>query len=111
MRVFEIAAVGRLSIPPSKFAREDLPELYSPQIARRSGRLRRCSMRMNARTAGNSLDLGESALSSLLRASCNSATIRLVSGWSDTLDTSAPFPKFVIHRQHTPTRTSETKGH
>src|SRR5215813_8481084 len=85
MRVFEIAAVGRLSIPPSRFASEDLPELYSPQIARRSGRLRRCSMRMSARTAGNSLDVGESARSSLLRASFNSARIRLVSGWSDTL--------------------------
>src|SRR5947209_8676625 len=84
MRVFEIAAVGRLSIPPSRFASEDLPELYSQQIARRSGRLSRCSMRINARTAGNNLDPGESACSSLLRASLNSATIRLVSGWSDT---------------------------
>src|SRR5262245_61242261 len=88
MRVFEMAAVGRLSIRPSRLASEDLPELDSPQMARRSGRSRRCCVRRSARTAGNSFEPGRIALSSILRASFNSATIRLVRGWSDT--TGAP---------------------
>src|SRR5262245_56638727 len=88
MRVFEMAAVGRLSIRPSRLASEDLPELDSPQTARRSGRSSRCCVRLSARTAGNSFEPGGIALSNMLRASVSSATIRPVSGWSDTMRTS-----------------------
>src|SRR5882672_7083854 len=89
IRVFEIAAVGKLSIRPSRLASEDLPELDSPQMARRSGRSRRCCVRRNARTAGNSFEPGGIALSSMFRASFSSARIRPVSGWSDTTGTSS----------------------
>jgi hypothetical protein len=85
--VFEMAAVGRLSIRPSRLASDDLPELDSPQMARRSGRARRCCVRRSARTAGNSFEPGEIVLSSMVRASFSSATIRPVSGWSDTTGT------------------------
>jgi hypothetical protein len=87
IRVFEMAAVGRLSIRPSRLASEDLPELDSPQMARRSGRARRCCVRRRARTAGNSFEPGGIVLSSMACASFSSVTIRPVSGWSDTTGT------------------------
>ena len=51
-RVLAVTAVGRLSIPASRLAREDLPALTSPQMATRRGRARRCSVRSRARIAG-----------------------------------------------------------
>src|SRR5207237_237761 len=87
-----MAAVGRLSIRPSKLASEDLPELDSPQMARRNGRSRRCCVRRSARTAEESFEPGGIALSNMLRASVSSATIRPVSGWSDTTSTSLGLP-------------------
>src|SRR5215470_6546192 len=87
IRVFEMAAVGRLSIRPNRLASEDLPELDSPQMARRNGLTRRCCVRRRARTAGNSFEPGGIVLSSMARASFSSATIRPVSGWSDTTRT------------------------
>src|SRR5262245_36733839 len=103
MRVFEIAAVGRLSILPSRLAREDLPELTSPQMARRSGRSRRRPMRCKARMPGNSFDPGEIALSSRFRACLSSATILPVSGWSDSTDTGPEAPPAPpVRRSHAP---------
>ena len=68
MRVLETTAVGRLSIPASRLASEDLPALTSPSMAMRSGRSRRSSVRRKARMAGCSLSSGDDARSSLSRA-------------------------------------------
>ena len=83
MRVFEITAVGKLSILASRFASEDFPELNSPVIARRSGRSKRRSVRRNARIVGASADPGEITVSSLRLACFSSATILLVGSCSD----------------------------
>src|SRR5262245_28236719 len=61
-------AVGRLSMPASRLASDDLPELISPRIAIRSGRSSRASVRDSARIAQDSRSSGDAARSRLRRA-------------------------------------------
>ena len=105
IRVFEMAAVGRLSIRPSRLASEDLPELDSPADGEGAAAWsRRCMCACRRARPGTALSRAEWPFPAWLRAACSSATIRPVSavvrhdgyqfwGTSLELQTCVPLPK------------------